>query len=175
MIRLLLVDDHEVVRIGLKAVLNLTPGMKVVGQARGRQEAITQCARLQPDLVLLDISMPGGSGLHAVPEILECAPQTRVLMLSVHDDAEYILESVRIGAHGYCRKDSAPDRVVTATWRLEEADLAAVADLEGSAAVAMVSDLEPGRVFLSLRGSGQSLYVGAAPDGCTLLPMNRHR
>jgi DNA-binding NarL/FixJ family response regulator len=62
-------------------------------------------------VLVLDISMPGGSGLHAVPEILERAPATRVLMLSVHDDSEYILESVRAGAHGYCRKDSAPEEL----------------------------------------------------------------
>ena len=107
-IRLALVDDHLIVREGLRHVLEEAPEFEIVGEGATAAEAIALAAALHPDVIVLDISMPGGSGLHAVPEILERAPQTRILMLSVHDDAEYILESVRTGAHGYCRKDSAP-------------------------------------------------------------------
>ncbi len=110
-IRLVLVDDHLIVREGLRHVLEEAPEFSIIGEGATAAEAIRLAAELQPDVLVLDISMPGGSGLHAVPDILECAPQTRVLMLSVHDDAEYILESVRIGAHGYCRKDSSPDEL----------------------------------------------------------------
>lgn len=110
-IRLVLVDDHLIVREGLRHVLEEAPEFSIIGEGATAAEAIRLAGELTPDVLVLDISMPGGSGLHAVPEILECAPQTRVLMLSVHDDAEYILESVRAGAHGYCRKDSAPDEL----------------------------------------------------------------
>ncbi|MHB0964153.1 MAG: response regulator [Gemmatimonadaceae bacterium] len=110
-IRLVLVDDHLIVREGLRHVLEEAPEFSIIGEGATAAEAIRLASELKPDVLVLDISMPGGSGLHAVPEILECAPQTRVLMLSVHDDAEYILEAVRIGAHGYCRKDSAPDEL----------------------------------------------------------------
>ena len=109
--RLVLVDDHVIVREGLRHVLEEAPEFSIIGEGATAAEAIRLAGELKPDVLVLDISMPGGSGLHAVPEILECAPQTRVLMLSVHDDAEYILESVRAGAHGYCRKDSTPEEL----------------------------------------------------------------
>lgn len=107
-IRLVLVDDHVIVREGLRHVLDAPGDFTIVGEGATSAEAIALADSLRPDVLVLDISMPGGSGLHAVPEILERAPQTRILMLSVHDDVEYILESVRSGAHGYCRKDAAP-------------------------------------------------------------------
>jgi DNA-binding NarL/FixJ family response regulator len=106
-----LVDDHVIVREGLRHVLEEAPEFVIVGEGGTAAEAITLASELHPDVLVLDISMPGGSGLHAVPEILERAPRTRILMLSVHDDSEYILESVRAGAHGYCRKDSNPDEL----------------------------------------------------------------
>jgi len=121
-IRLVLVDDHVIVREGLRHVLEEAPEFAIVGEGATAAEAIALAASLQPDVIVLDISMPGGSGLHAVPEILERAPQARILMLSVHDDAEYILESVRVGAHGYCRKDSAPDELRRAIKTVHEGD-----------------------------------------------------
>ncbi|MHB8837874.1 MAG: response regulator, partial [Gemmatimonadaceae bacterium] len=110
-IRLVIVDDHVIVREGLRHVLEESPDFEIIGEGATAAAAIALASELKPDVLVLDISMPGGSGLHAVPEILERAPNTRVLMLSVHDDSEYILESVRTGAHGYCRKDSAPDEL----------------------------------------------------------------
>ena len=107
-IRVLVVDDHSVVREGIRHVLSDSARFDVVGEASSGVEAIESSAALQPDVVVLDISMPGGSGLHAVADILERAPKTRILMLSVHDDLEYVLESARAGAHGYLRKDSLP-------------------------------------------------------------------
>ncbi len=121
-IRLVLVDDHVIVREGLRHVLEEAPEFQIAGEGSTAAEAIALAATLQPDVLVLDISMPGGSGLHAVPEILERAPQTRILMLSVHDDSEYILESVRVGAHGYCRKDSAPDELRRAIKTVFEGD-----------------------------------------------------
>jgi len=107
-IRVLVVDDHAVVREGIRHVLSDGAGFEVVGEAQSGAEAISGAAQFQPDVVVLDISMPGGSGLHAVGEILERVDGVHVLMLSVHEDVEYVLESVRAGAHGYLRKDSTP-------------------------------------------------------------------
>jgi DNA-binding NarL/FixJ family response regulator len=107
-IRVLVVDDHAVVREGIRRVLSSVAGFAVVGEAKSGTEAVATAAKLQPNVVVLDISMPGGSGLHAAGEILERVKGVRILMLSVHEDVEYVLESVRVGAHGYLRKDSTP-------------------------------------------------------------------
>lgn len=107
-IRVLVVDDHSVVREGIRHVLRDAAVYDVVGEASTTAEAITAADRFAPDVIVLDISMPGGSGLAAVPELLERAPRARILMLSVHDDTEYVVESVRAGAHGFLRKDSTP-------------------------------------------------------------------
>ena len=106
-IRVLVADDHSVVREGLRRVLS-APGFVVVGEAATGEEAVRRAAELTPDVVVLDISMPEGSGLQIVERLRQAAPAARVLMLSVHDGTEYVLESVRKGAHGYVRKDTTP-------------------------------------------------------------------
>jgi len=113
-IRVMVVDDHSVVREGIRSVLSDPALFTVAGEASSAAEAIAAVKKWAPDVIVLDVSMPGGSGLHAVAELLERAPAARVLMLSVHDDAEYVLESVRAGAHGYLRKDSTPAELRTA-------------------------------------------------------------
>ena len=109
-IRVLVVDDHAMLREGIRSVL-AAPTFDVVGESSSGVEAVREGERLTPDVVVLDISMPGGSGLHAVPALLEKVPGVHILMLSVHEDLEYILESVRAGAHGYLRKDSSPSEL----------------------------------------------------------------
>jgi DNA-binding NarL/FixJ family response regulator len=121
-IRVLVVDDHSVVREGIRHVLGEGAAFRVVGEAASGPEAIASAAALVPHVVVLDISMPGGSGLHAVGELLERVPGVRVLMLSVHDDLEYVLESVRAGAHGYLRKDSTPSELRAAIEALHHGD-----------------------------------------------------
>lgn len=113
-IRILLVDDHEVVRIGLSAVLNLTPGMKVVGQASKKDEALRQCTRLKPDIVLLDIRLPDGNGVDAAGDILAASPTTRVLFLTSFADEHTVEEASLSGAHGYLLKDIASQALVRA-------------------------------------------------------------
>ncbi len=106
-IRVLVADDHAIVRTGIRHVLESEPGFAVVGEAATGAEAIELAATLQPDVVVLDISMPGDSGLRVAGELRRRAPDTRVLILSMHDNTEYVLESVRAGAHGYLLKDTA--------------------------------------------------------------------
>ncbi len=119
-IRVLVVDDHAVVREGIRHVLSEDAGFSVVGEAQSGTEAVASAAELMPNVVVLDISMPGGSGLRAVGELVERVPGIRVLMLSVHDDIEYVHESIRAGAHGYLRKDSAPADLRAAVRALYE-------------------------------------------------------
>lgn len=110
-IRVVLCDDHAMMREGVRHVLSATPGFQVVGEAASGREAVEVAGRMQPDVVVLDISMPEGSGLEVLEELRRRAPAARVLVLSVHDDTEYVLQSVRAGAAGYLRKDTTPDNL----------------------------------------------------------------
>ena len=105
--RVLVADDHAIVRTGIRHVLESEPGFTVVGEAATGVEALELAASLRPDVAVLDISMPGDSGLRIVAELREQSPETRVLILSMHDNTEYVLESLRAGAHGYLLKDGA--------------------------------------------------------------------
>jgi len=106
-IRVLVVDDHAVVREGIRSVLERQPGFEVVGEAADGAAALKLAASTNPDVVVLDVSMPGGSGLRAAADLRTQVPEARVLILSMYDNAEYVLEAVRAGASGYLLKDSA--------------------------------------------------------------------
>jgi DNA-binding NarL/FixJ family response regulator len=106
-IRVLVVDDHTIVRTGIRHVLEGEPGFDVVGEASNGREAFDLSAELNPDVVVLDISMPEESGLQLAGRLRALSSAPRVLILSMHDNAEYVLESVRAGAHGYLLKDTA--------------------------------------------------------------------
>jgi DNA-binding NarL/FixJ family response regulator len=106
-IRVLVADDHAIVRTGIRHVLETEPGFTVVGEASNGAEALALALELAPDVAVLDISMPGVSGLQAAAELRSRCPDTRVLILSMHDNTEYVLESLRAGVHGYLLKDSA--------------------------------------------------------------------
>ena len=106
-IRVLVADDHAIVRTGIRHVLAGEPGFEVVAEASNGTEALALALELRPDVVVLDISMPGVSGLQAAAELRRGSPETRVLILSMHDNTEYVLESLRAGVHGYLLKDSA--------------------------------------------------------------------
>lgn len=105
--RVVLVDDHSVVRAGLKHLLESDTSVAVVGEASTAAEGVQRAAELKPDLVVLDVSMPGASGLAVIGRIREVSPDSRVLMLSMHSDAEYVREAERVGASGYVLKDDA--------------------------------------------------------------------
>lgn len=106
-IRVLIADDHMIVRTGIRHVLESESGFEVVGEAANGPDVLTLAAKLQPDVVVLDISMPGESGLKLAAQLRNSTPEPRVLILSMHDNAEYVLESVRAGADGYLLKDTA--------------------------------------------------------------------
>jgi DNA-binding NarL/FixJ family response regulator len=106
-IRVLIADDHTIVRTGIRHVLESDSGFEVVGEAATGTEAVALAASLRPDVVVLDISMPGESGLQVATRLRDGSPERRILILSMHDNAEYVLESVRAGADGYLLKDAA--------------------------------------------------------------------
>lgn len=103
-ITVLLADDHAVLRSGLRLLIERQPGMEVVAEAGDGNEALAKAKALQPDLVLLDINMPGLDGLGALPQIRQASPNSRVLILTMHDDVSYLQEALRAGASGYVLK-----------------------------------------------------------------------
>lgn len=113
-VRVLLADDHQLFRDGLRSLLQRSPDFTVVGEAGDGLEALRLCNELRPDIVLLDISMPGLNGVEATRRIAAEAPQTRVLILSMHADRRFVAETLRAGASGYLLKDSAFPEVVRA-------------------------------------------------------------
>jgi two-component system nitrate/nitrite response regulator NarL len=122
-IRVVIVDDHAIVREGVRTVLDPASGYAIVGEGRSVADAIAASAELHPDVLVLDITMPDGSGLQAIAEVIERSPSTRILMLSVHENLEYVLESIRAGAHGYLRKDSAPAELRAAVRAIHNGEL----------------------------------------------------
>lgn len=106
-IRVLIVDDHALVREGIRQAL-AAPGFEVVAEAGDGPEGVSKAREFAPDVVLLDISLPGENGLRTAARLRAEAPAARILMLSVYDQPEYILEAVRVGAHGYLLKDTLP-------------------------------------------------------------------
>lgn len=117
-IRLMLVDDHEIVRAGLRSFLETQAGLAVVAEAGNGFEAIDQIPEAQPDIVLMDITMPGMDGLEATRRIKDQFPHCRVLALTVHEDKQYFMEMIAAGASGYITKHAAADDLVAAIHAL---------------------------------------------------------
>jgi two-component system response regulator NreC len=113
-IRVLIVDDHAVVRSGLRHVLDREDGIEVVGEAGDAQHAVFEAREHKPDVILMDVVMPGRSGIDAIPEVLKEAPDARVLVLSMQDDPHYVREAFAAGAAGYILKEAADTDLVTA-------------------------------------------------------------
>ena len=107
-IRVLLADDHTLVRAGLRKLVESMAGMEVVGEADDGLALIALAERLQPNLILMDIAMPGLNGLEATLRVQKVSPETKVLILSMHQNEEYVRQALRHGASGYMLKDAAP-------------------------------------------------------------------
>src|SRR5919202_48179 len=107
--RLLIADDHDLVRDGYKRMLDREPDLEVIGEARNGREAVELCRKLHPDLVLMDVRMPEMDGLQATRAIKEKQPEIGVLVVTTHENPDYLLEALKAGAAGYVLKD-APKR-----------------------------------------------------------------
>lgn len=113
-IRVLIVDDHPVVRSGLRRVLESEADIEVVGEAGDAKQAVFETRAQKPDVILMDVVMPGKSGIEATPEVLHDAPDAKVLILSMQDDPNYVREAFAAGAAGYVLKEAADIDLITA-------------------------------------------------------------
>ncbi len=113
-VRVLIVDDHPVVRQGLQSLLSSFPDILVVGEADSGQAALEQAARLQPDVVLLDIRMPGQSGIDVIGQLRWQNPRAKVLILTAYEDEEVLLRALQAGAHGYLLKNASHETMAEA-------------------------------------------------------------
>ncbi len=115
--RLLIAEDHILVRDGLRDMLSLTPGLEVVGEASNGREAVELCRTLRPDLVLMDVRMPEMDGLQATRAIKREHPDIAVLILTMYHNPDYMLEALKVGAAGFILKDTPAPRLINAVRR----------------------------------------------------------
>ena len=116
--RLVIADDHELARAGLRSVFSSEPCLEVVGEASNGREAIALCRRLQPDLVLMDARMPEMDGLTATHAIRQECPTTKVIIVTMHGNAAYLLQALKAGAAGYMLKDATEQQFISAVRRV---------------------------------------------------------
>jgi two-component system, NarL family, response regulator NreC len=121
-IRVLIVDDHPVIRSGLHLLLDSEPDIEVVGEAGNVRDAVFEARAQKPDVVLMDVVMPGQSGIEGVPLVLKEAPQAKVLVLSMQDDPRYVHEAFAAGAAGYILKEAVDAEVVGAIHQVAAGD-----------------------------------------------------
>src|SRR5437588_6632296 len=116
--RLVIADDHELVRAGLRAMLTGQRGLELVGEAANGQEALTLCRRLQPDLALIDVRMPELDGLATCRAIKQECPATSVILITIHEKPEYLLEALKAGVAGYVFKDISQRELISTIGRV---------------------------------------------------------
>jgi len=179
--RLLLVDDHPLVRDGLRVRLEAVPGFAVIGEAGNADEAIALAAAHQPDLVLMDVGMNGMNGITLAAVFHERFPDIRVLMLSMHDNVEYVTQAVRAGASGYVLKDSPATEIIRAISAVLDGQTFFSAGLgvrmiEASAALTPLARLTPReRDILDALAEGLSSKQIAQRNGLSVRTVETHR
>jgi DNA-binding NarL/FixJ family response regulator len=122
-VKLVIADDHVLIREGIKKLLELEESLEILGLASDGNEAIELVKTLKPDVILLDINMPHLSGIEALKIIKSDFPSTKVIMLTIHEDAEYLIETVNIGAEGYVLKDADVSSLVKAILKVNGGDI----------------------------------------------------
>jgi DNA-binding NarL/FixJ family response regulator len=149
-IRLLIVDNHTLFRQGLVSLLGGEPDFQVIGEAANGEEALRLIQKLQPDVVLMDVKMPGMDGVEATRRLLETMPHARVLMLTVSEDEESLFAAIQAGARGYILKNADADELLQAIQRVHAGE-------------AMISPAMTLRLFQTLRGGGVPLSSSSSP------------
>jgi DNA-binding NarL/FixJ family response regulator len=120
MIKVLIADDHRLFRDGLRTLLEKQKNINIVGETKDGPETVTAANKLHPDIILMDISMPGLNGIETARKISAQSDSTKILMLSMHSDRRYVTESLKAGAVGYLLKDSAFEELITAIHAVSE-------------------------------------------------------
>lgn len=143
-IRVMLVDDHAVLRAGLRMLINSQPDLEIVGEAASTKEALPLIRQLRPDVVSLDLSMPGGGGMGLLEQLKDANLPTRVLILTMHDDPAYFRSAVAAGAAGYVVKTAADSELLTA-----------------------IRAVHGGRLFISMPNGGSEALLRAEQDSTT--------
>ena len=143
LVTVLVADDHAVVRAGIRHILESMDGVSVIGEANDGPSALQRARDLHPNLVILDVSMRGGSGLSVLSDLRRDVDGVRILMLSMHDDAEYIAESVRAGTNGYLLKDSAATDLRAAVRAVMDGQTFFSPDLSGTRDSAITQQESP--------------------------------
>ncbi|HKT60633.1 MAG TPA: response regulator transcription factor [Gemmatimonadales bacterium] len=184
-LRIMIVDDYEVVRRGIRTLLEAEPGWEVCAEAGTGPEAVDAAARLKPDLVVLDLSLPELHGLEVTRRILQGRPETEILVLTMHASEELIRQVLRAGAHGYVLKSDAGDQLVTAVRSLQHhrpflttrvTEVVLDGFLNGAADEARGEGLTPReREVLQLVAEGRSSKSIAARLGVTVKTVESHR
>ena len=113
-IKVLIADDHSLIRKGLEQLLELEGDIKVIGEASNGKEAVEKAIQLNPDVILMDVNMPVQNGVNAIRELKENGCKAKVVVLTIHDDQEYLVEAVKVGADGYIMKDAEIDHLIKA-------------------------------------------------------------
>jgi DNA-binding NarL/FixJ family response regulator len=121
-IRILVVDDHAIMRDGVRALLSIQDDIEIIGEAADGREAVAQALELRPDVVLMDIAMPGLDGLEATRRITKKLPSAKVVVLTQHDNREYVLTAIKAGAAGYVPKRALGSELVTAVHAVHRGD-----------------------------------------------------
>lgn len=169
MYSIVLVDDHAIVREGFKRLIGLEPDLRVVGECRSADDAVEVVTQHRPDLVALDLSLPDGSGLPLIEHLGSVSPDTRVVVLSMHDGEPYVSEALRRGASGYVTKGVAPEELVAGLRAVMQGERFLSSDLRQRRAEQPKSALDPlhrltvreHEVFLLLAGGKTPKQVAA--------------
>jgi DNA-binding NarL/FixJ family response regulator len=189
-IRILLVEDQTLMRQGLKTILSLEPGMQVIGEAGDGESGMQQAVELRPDIILMDVQMPGMNGVEATAAICAAWPDARVIILTTFDRDDYVFQGIRAGAMGYLLKDTPAENLVATIQRVHAGELFIQAEIASRALRELVrpqeSPLEPlterEREMLTLLAQGATNKeiadlvecLSGAPQGDGLL-VNAHR
>lgn len=165
--RLLVVDDHAFMRAGARALLSTQPGFEVIGEAENGEEALARCRELRPDVVLMDVSMPGMDGIEATRRIKVEFPLTSVLVLTAHADEDLLLDAVKAGAAGYVLKGEPPNNILDAVRAVVEGKTPLDQGLAMSLLGRLGEEAAKGGGSAPLTGPGGSELAATSPNPLT--------
>ena len=165
-IRVLLVEDHNLVRAGIRSLLDSFQDIDVVGEAANGRDALRMTRQLGPEVVLMDISMPELNGMEATGRLKKCCPDSKVLMLSMHNDEEYVAQSLRAGARGYLVKDAATKELELAIHTLARGEIYISSSVSMSVVDKLMADDSDGSALNQLT-SRQREILQLVAEGCS--------